>query len=254
MIYSSGLNTIREIDSYMHTLALKANDLGISLNNSQLLQFQKFCQELTYWNNKINLTSITGMDQILHKHFLDSLSANLELSDLFTIPNLRVLDMGSGAGFPGIPIQISFPNIRVSVLESSTKKCSFLSHIANELGLVNLSVLSGRSEQLAHDPVHRENFDVVVSRAVAKLQVLSELTLPFSKVGGSVLAYKSNKITSELNAARNSIRIMGGEVKNISRINSICGLPTRTLVVIRKPRNTPEKYPRRPGIPSKRPI
>jgi len=254
MIYSAGLNTTRKIDAYMHTLALKANELGILLSNAQLLKFQKFCEQLTDWNNRMNLTSITGLDQIIHKHFLDSLSVNLELRHSFTVPNLRVLDVGSGAGFPGIPIQISFPDIRVSVLESSTKKCSFLSHIADELGLVNLSVLSGRSETLAHDPVLRENFDVVISRAVAKLPILSELTLPFCKVGGLVLAYKSDKVTSELNMAHNSIRIMGGEVKNISRINSICGLPTRTLVVIGKLRNTPHKYPRRPGIPSKRPM
>ena len=254
MIYSCPLNTPKEIEHYMDTLALKAKDLGIFLNNSQLMQFQKFYEELTYWNTKINLTSIVGIDQIVHKHFLDSLSVNLELSHLLTIPNLRILDVGSGAGFPGIPIQISFPHIRVSVLESSTKKCSFLSHIAKELRLVNLSVLNGRSETLAHDPLHREKFDVVISRAVAKLQVLSELTLPFTKVGGSVLAYKSKEITSELNLARNSIRIMGGEVKNTFRVNSICGLPTRTLVIIEKLRNTPHKYPRRSGIPSKRPM
>ena len=167
---------------------------------------------------------------------------------------MAVLDVGSGAGFPGFPIKISFPNLHVSVLESSTKKISFLSHVVETLGLEHLEILEGRAETFAHNTFLRENFDVVVSRAVAKLPVLAELTLPFCRIGGTVIAYKSEDIEREVKYADNSIRTMGGKLRTILQINSSQGLPERTLVVLGKEQSTPANYPRRTGIPLKRPL
>jgi len=228
--------------------------LGIQLDATQTDQFRRYYEQIIEWNKRVNLTRITDWEQAQVHHFLDSLSISMVLSPTLTWSNERVLDVGSGAGVPGVPLMIAFPDLQVTLLEATAKKAKFLAHVAEELSLSNLRVCTGRAESLAHDTELRESFDAVVSKAVAKLNVLAELTLAFCRVGGIVIAQKGRAVHDEVQDAGRAIGLMGGETDEVREVTLLGATGPRSLIVIRKSTATPDRYPRRPGMPEKRPL
>ena len=227
--------------------------IGIRLTDAQLERFQRYYDELVDWNSRVNLTAVTGVDEVQTRHFLDSLSVAQAIPER-NLESGRFVDVGSGAGFPGLPLKIAFPGLRATLIDSTAKKTAFLSHLVDVLKLDGVDVLTGRAETLAHDPELRGTFDLVVTRAVADMAVLAELTLPFCRIGGLVVAQKSRAIHDEIDRARQAIETVGGELREAIPVH-VPGLEKeRTLIVFEKVAPTPERYPRRPGIPAKRPI
>ncbi len=237
----------------MEKLKSGAEKLGLSLTERQLEQFDIYFRELLDWNRRINLTSITEYDAVQINHFLDSLTVTLAI-DKKTSYGLRIIDVGTGAGLPGIPLKILFSEINLTLLEATAKKAEFLNHITAQLGLNNIEIITSRAEETAHRQEYRERFDTVLSRAVAPVATLVELTLPFCKTGGSFIAQKKGNISREINQAEKAINILGGKLRELKRINLDEFPDERYLVIIDKTAETPDKYPRRPGIPAKRPI
>ena len=223
--------------------------LGLSLTAQQVERFQLYYDELVTWNRRMNLTAIVDYEEVQIKHFLDSLTLTVVLSDA----PLKVVDVGTGAGLPGIALKIACPNIELTLIDSTQKKALFLDHIVATLGLEGVSVVAGRAEELAHDVQYRERFDAVLARGVAKLASLAELTLPFCAVGGAFIAMKNWPPDAEVDEAERSLNVLGGRLRQSVRIG-LGGLDDRSLVVIDKVRPTPEKYPRRSGVPQKRPL
>ena len=238
----------------MKNLFEGAKRLGLHLTPEQLQKFEVYYRELTDWNTKINLTSVTGYKEVQITHFLDSLTVILDYPSPQTDKHLRVIDVGTGAGFPGIPLRIILPQIRLVLLEATDKKVEFLRHIIAKLELDNVEIARGRAEEVAHDDIYREKFDVVVSRALAPLNTLAELTLPFCTVGGRLIAQKKGDISQEMNHASKALDTLGGRVNKLIDVELEEFDDNRRLVIIDKVRGTPSKYPRRPGIPAKRPI
>ena len=230
-------------------LAGAANQFGITLNPQQLDQFERYYQLVIDWNQRVNLTAITDPHDFAVKHIVDSLSiirAELELD------GRRVIDVGTGAGFPGIPLKIFCPSIKLTLLDSLNKRLNFLSTAIEELKLDDVNCVHSRAEDAAHSHL-REVFDMVVSRAVARLNVLTEYCLPFAVKGGTFIALKSSNIDEELDEARAAIKILGGRSLEPISVTLPNGDP-RTLVLIKKISPTPEKFPRKSGTPEKKPI
>lgn len=237
----------------MEVLLSGIKRLGFDLGEEQILLFQRYFQELVDWNTRINLTAITDYRKVQTIHFLDSLTVSLVIPR-DVLANGTLIDVGSGAGFPGLPLKILWPGLRVTLVESVGKKAAFLRHLTDVLNLGGVEVCNERAETLAHDPRMRETFDVVVSRAVGDLSVLAELTLPFCKPGGRVVAQKKSGIDDELKRAEKSISLFGGALERVETVDlEEIGEP-RWLVVLSKETESPSSYPRRPGIPAKRPI
>ena len=236
----------------MRRLVEGAAALSIPLDGAQVEQFRRYSDELAAWNRRVNLTAVTDPGEVVTKHFLDSLSVAAALHDGEREHGLRLLDVGSGAGFPGIPLKIAFPQWRVALLEATGKKAVFLEHVIGALGLDGATVLAGRAETIAHDPKQREAYDVVVSRAVAPMPVLAELCLPFCRPGGTFIAQKSRAANDEVSEARRAIETMGGTLARLQEVGYEGG--DGLLVVVEKSARTPARYPRRPGIPAKRPL
>ena len=234
----------------MEILKVGARKLGLELTPGQLEQFAIYYQELTDWNQRMNLTKITGYEEVQIKHFLDSLTVTLALKQ----EGFRLIDVGTGAGLPGIPLKILLPNIRLVLLEATTKKTTFLHHLRHRLGLDDIEIAVGRAEAVAHQSRYRETFDIVLSRGVASLPTLVELTLPFCAIGGSFIAQKKGAIDSEISQAARAISLLGGNLREVKRIDLEEFADERRLVIIDKVSPTPQQYPRRPGIPKKRPI
>ena len=201
----------------------------------------------------MNLTSVVDKDGVQARHFLDSLSVVLALPDGL-VEHCKVVDVGAGGGFPGVPLKIVFPEIRLTLIDSTAKKTAFLIHLVEALEIDRADVLTGRLEELGHDPSLREGFDLVVARAVAKLPVLAELTLPLCRVGGLVVCQKGASVEEELLESEGAVDTLGGEIQGIVPVDLPELEQRRSLVVLKKVRSTPEAYPRRPGIPFKRPI
>lgn len=238
----------------MGLLVVGARELGIELDDVQIERFQRYYTEILAWNRRANLTSVTGPDEVRTRHFIDSLSVikGLRHGALSTGPKL--IDVGSGAGLPGVPLKIAHPEASVVLLEANGKKAAFLEELVRTLGLYDVTVVRSRAEEAAHRDDLREAFDVVVSRAVASLDVLVELTLPFCRVGGVAVAQKGAEVGLELSRARNAISLLGGGVSRTHRITPPGSDVARSIVVTDKVRETPSRYPRRPGIPAKRPL
>jgi 16S rRNA (guanine527-N7)-methyltransferase len=225
--------------------------LGIRLTDEQLDKFEIYYRELIAWNKKFNLTRITDYEEVQVKHFLDSLTILMAIK---LNEGLRVIDIGTGAGLPGIPLKIAFLDINLTLLEATAKKALFLEHIIGKLGLNGTEIIIGRAEEVGHDHRYREKFDLALSRAVAPLPALAELTLPFCAVGGICIASKKGDIEREVAQALNAIEVLGGSLREVKPV-ALAGLnDKRCLVIIDKVRPTPPRYPRRPGRPTKRPI
>jgi 16S rRNA (guanine527-N7)-methyltransferase len=239
----------------MKELVEGAGKLGIELNTRQVKQFELYYHELIEWNKKINLTAITDYSSVQVKHFLDSLTINLALTGKdVERPDFNIIDIGTGAGFPGVPLKILLPQPRLVLIEPTTKKTAFLHHIIRKLELENVEVLNSRAEEAAHLPLYREHFALVLSRAVALLPTLVELTLPFCRIGGKFIAQKKGEIDREINRAEKSIAALGGKIDRIKKVELSEFDDVRYLVIIDKIYPTPSKYPRRPGLPRRRPI
>lgn len=225
-------------------------ELGIDIDSSKLEQFRKYLYLLVEYNKKVNLTAITEPREIIIQHFLDSISV---LTINIFQPGMRILDVGSGAGFPGIPIKIAFPQLEVMLLDASKKRVAFLNQVISSLKLDKITAVHGRAEELGHSH-YRETFDVVVSRAVAPLRVLCEYCIPFLRLGGFFLSYKGPGALEELRASKNAIDVLGGSFVEIKNLNVPFSEKTHNIVVIRKEERTPDKYPRSPGKPQKSPL
>lgn len=225
-------------------------ELGISLQQEQMKQFLRYHELLVEWNKVMNLTGITEFEEVVAKHFLDSLSL-VKAADPREAATL--LDVGTGAGFPGIPLKIAFPHLRVTLLDSLNKRLKFLNYVIADLGLKEIVTIHGRAENFARQKEYRESFDLVVSRAVANLSTLSEYCLPYTDISGKFISYKSGKIQEELDQAEKALHLLGGKIEKDIRF-SLMGTEGRSLLVIKKERPTPGKYPRKAGVPAKEPL
>lgn len=226
-------------------------ELGITLNELQIEQFLKYYEMLIEKNKVMNLTTITEYNEVISKHFVDSLS----LVKVFDINrDIKILDMGTGAGFPGIPLKIAFPEVNVVLLDSLNKRVSFLDEVIIELGLKDVIALHGRAEDFGKKDGYRESFDLCVSRAVAKLSTLAEYCMPYVKVKGHFISYKAGNIQSELEDSKKAIGILGGNLEQVESFQLPGTDIERTLIKINKVRMTPKLYPRNAGKPSKEPI
>ena len=226
---------------------------NIVLSDEQLILFDKYKDLLLEWNEKINLTAITDIDEIYKKHFLDSLSLIKCIDDLGDKEYI-LLDMGTGAGFPGIPLKIAFPNLKITLADSLNKRIDFLNVVIDELDLKDIIAIHARAEELAHDEKYREQFDVVVSRAVANLSVLSEYCLPFVKVDGIFVSYKSGNSSEEISASKYAIGMLGGKLINTFDFILPDSDYSRSNVYIKKIKSTEDRFPRKAGTPSKKPL
>ena len=227
------------------------SELHITLSDRQKQQFLVYYEMLVEKNKVLNLTAVTGFEEVLQKHFLDSLSVCRVLG--FS-GKKKGIDIGTGAGFPGIPLKIVFPDLEVVLLDSLQKRLSFLQEVIEELGLEQVSLLHERAEDAGRDPAYREQFDFCVSRAVANLSVLSELCIPFVKKGGTFVSYKSGKAEDEIRHAGRAVRLLGGAKPKVERFFLPGSDLERILVVVEKKDPTPSNFPRKPGIPAKKPI
>lgn len=226
---------------------------GIQLTKRQLEQFSIYFKTLVEWNEKMNLTAITDKEEVYVKHFFDSVSAAFDY-DFDENKTLTVCDVGAGAGFPSIPLKICFPQIDVTIVDSLKKRIGFLEELAEQLQLTGVSFHHQRAEQFGQDPRFRHQFDLVLARAVARMSVLSELCLPLVKQNGTFLVMKGAQAADELADAKKAIHVLGGKVEQTYTFALPVEDSERTIYHIRKVKNSPKKYPRKPGTPNKDPI
>ena len=226
-------------------------NLDFPLTDRQKEQYERYFELLVEWNEKINLTAITEKDEVYLKHFYDSIAPILQ--GLIENQPIRLLDIGAGAGFPSLPMKILFPELDVTIIDSLNKRINFLHLLAEELGLSGVHFYHGRAEDFAQDKAFRAQFDIVTARAVARMQVLSELTIPYLKVGGRLLALKASNAPEELEEAKNALNLLFSKVEDNLQYELPNGDP-RFITLVEKKKETPNKYPRKAGMPNKRPL
>ncbi len=235
----------------MNRFEQELENLGICLTEVQREQFDRYYELLVEWNKVMNLTGITDYDEVNLKHFVDSLTI-VRFKNMKNVEN--VIDIGTGAGFPGIPLKIVYPEIKIVLLDSLNKRIKFLNTVIEELGLKNIETLHGRAEDYAKKSEYREKFDLCVSRAVANLSTLSEYCIPFVKVGGEFISYKSGTSDEEINEAQGAVNILGGKIEKTEKFTLPGTDMGRALVKIKKEKHTPGRYPRKAGVPGKEPL
>ena len=234
-------------------LEKQCEELEILLSDNQKEQFFRYYEMLIEWNKVMNLTAITEISDVITKHFVDSLLLVKAIPSIKESP-YYCIDVGTGAGFPGIPLKIAFPQLKFVLLDSLNKRVGFLNAVINELRLENITAVHGRAEDLAHNAEYRESFDLCVSRAVANMSTLSEYCLPFVKTGGLFIPYKSGKIEEEKNTAVSAINKLGGNMESVISLLLPGSDVERTFIPVKKVKVTQKKYPRKAGLPSKEPL
>jgi len=227
------------------------SSIGLTPTGDQLDQFETFYELLVEWNKAMNLTNITEYDDVMVKHYLDSIN----VAKAFNLKEVvKVLDVGTGAGFPGIPLKIILPHLSVTLMDALNKRVQFMNEVIDRLDLEQIDAIHSRAEILAQDLVFRSRYDLVVSRAVSQLATLSEYCLPFVKIGGYFIAYKSVDTEDEINEAKNAISILGGQIEKVSDYEVPESDFSRRYVIFKKIKDSPSKYPRKAGTPSKKPL
>lgn len=233
------------------TLRQLAADRGVSLSDEQLEKFARYYELLVEWNEKMNLTGITEREQVYEKHFYDSITPAF-YHDFSSVKS--VIDVGSGAGFPGVPLKICFPHLKLTILDSLNKRLVFLQEVTKELGLQNVSFVHSRAEDAGRDAKYREAFDMATARAVARMNVLSELCMPFVKAGGVFLVMKGSNVEEEMTEGKKAIKTLGGKTEKVETFQLPEEQSERNIIIIRKQQKTPGAYPRKAGTPAKKPI
>ena len=229
----------------------KINDIGLTCNTNQATQLYKYYEMIVEWNQKINLTSITNFEEVVVKHFIDSIS----LGNTIDLDNKSsLIDVGTGGGFPGIPLKIMYPHLEVCLLDSLNKRINFLNLVIESIGLNNIEAIHGRAEDIAKSEEYREKFDLCTSRAVANLSTLSEYCIPFVAINGLFISYKGNLEDNEIREAKKAISILGGSIDKITDFEILDTGFRRAFVIINKIDNTPNKYPRKAGKPKSNPL
>ena len=238
-----------EHTTFNEGLLEKASTMGVRFSVEQMDKFYKYMNLLIEWNEKINLTAIIEPNEIILKHFIDSITILKDIKDGST-----VVDVGTGAGFPGIPLSIMNPTLKITLVDSLNKRLIFLQEVINELDLKNVELVHARAEEFGRNKKYREKFDIATSRAVANLATLSEYLLPLVKINGKVISMKAGNASQEIEDAKKAIKTLGGNINNIEEFNLPQSDIGRTIIIIDKIKETPGKYPRKPGTPSKEPI
>ncbi len=238
-----------DVEQFQHLLNEDAEMLGVKLQQGQIQQFYDYMELLLKWNNKINLTAITEESEIIKKHFIDSLTVQKYIKNAN-----RIIDVGTGAGFPGVPLKILNEKIEMTLLDSLNKRLIFLEEVITSLKLKNVKIQHDRAEDAGKNENFRATYDVAISRAVAPLNVLAEYLIPFTRIGGKAICMKGSSIDEEVNEAQNAIKELGGKIIEVEKFVLPHTNMERTIIVIQKVKNTPEKYPRKAGMPTKQPI
>ena len=238
-----------EKEEFFRKMQEKSKDLGVSFFVEQLEQFFEYMKLLIEWNEKINLTAITEPDEIILKHFIDSITILKEIKN-----DARIVDVGTGAGFPGIPLSIMNPTPKITLVDSLNKRLIFLQEVVKKLKLENIEIVHARAEELGQNKKYRESFDVATSRAVANLSTLSEYLIPLVRINGKVISMKAGDTQDEIDGAKKAIKVLGGKIEKVDEFNLPQTDIRRTIILIKKEEKTPNKYPRKAGTPSKDPI
>lgn len=238
-----------DFENFKQELLEKTNVINIDISDIQVQQFYKYMNLLIEWNEKINLTAITAPKEIILKHFVDSLMVINKIPE-----KTKIADVGSGAGFPGIPIKILRPGAEVCLIDSLNKRIKFLNEVINENKLNNICAIHSRAEEIGHNKMYRGKFDIVTSRAVARLNILIEYMMPLVKMGGRCICLKGPNVEEEIEEARSAIEILGGKIEIVEKISLPDSDNKRTIIIIKAVKQLPNKYPRKPGTPTTSPI
>lgn len=238
-----------EFEQFFKELKEKLEKINVNIDDNKARKLYKYMKLLIEWNKKMNLTAITEPKEIIIKHFVDSLTIEKYIQE-----NTQIIDVGTGAGFPGIPLSIVRDDIRVTLMDSLNKRINFLDDVIKENNLTNADTVHSRAEELGRNKDYREQFDIVTSRAVASLNVLLEYMLPFAKVGGYCICMKGSNIEEEINNSKKALELLNGKIEKIEKFELPGTDFGRNIIVIKKIKNVPDKYPRKPGTPAKEPI
>ena len=235
-------------EEFISELQLKAKSINLELSDKKAELLYEYKNLVIEWNKNINLTAITEDEEFINKHLIDSLTICKYIEN----KEKKIIDIGTGAGFPGIPLKIVFPELKITLLDSLNKRVGFLNDVIEELNLNDIEAIHGRAEDIARDKAYRASYDIAVSRAVANLSTLSEYCLPFVKIGGKFVSYKSGDCADEVDNAKAAIHLLGGKINKIDEFSYSNN--SRSFIVIDKVMNTSSKYPRKAGLPSKKPL